>query len=291
MKLYTILLPVYNDWKNLARLLSKINYIAKKNNFKFYILVVNDDSKFKNKIKLKKNKNIIKFNILNLSQNMGSQRAIALAINHIKKNNDYKNKDIIIMDADGQDDPNIITDLIKANQMKSSDAIVVERTNRSEPFWFKFLYLFHKSILFLFTGNKIKFGNFSLLKFKKIKKLIDKSDIWAAYPAAIVNNLNRVSRIKGERKKRYSGKSKVNLYKLFNHSSRVFSVFKYKILIISLIYFLISYFLFKNNYLIVNFLFYSLLFANIYIFYISFETTRDFKKKFNFLKSEIRKIF
>ena len=44
--------------------------------------------------------------------------------------------------ADGQDDPNIITDLIKANQMKSSDAIVVERTNRSEPFWFKFLYLF-----------------------------------------------------------------------------------------------------------------------------------------------------
>ena len=89
MKFYTILLPVYNDWKNLDRLLSKINYIAKKNNFKFYILVVNDNSKFKNKINLKKNKNIIKFNILNLSQNMGSQRAIALAINHIKKKQFY----------------------------------------------------------------------------------------------------------------------------------------------------------------------------------------------------------
>ena len=113
MKFYTILLPVYNDWKNLDRLLSKINYLAKKNNFKFYILVVNDNSTFKNKIKLKKNKNIIKLNFLNLSQDMGSQRAIALAINHIKKNNDYKNKDIIIMDADGQDDPNMITDLIK----------------------------------------------------------------------------------------------------------------------------------------------------------------------------------
>ena len=54
MKVYTILLPVYNDWKNLDRLLSKVNYIAKKNNFKFYILVVNDCSKFKLNTNLKK---------------------------------------------------------------------------------------------------------------------------------------------------------------------------------------------------------------------------------------------
>ena len=70
------------------------------------------------KMNLKKNKNIIKFNILNLSQNISSQRAIAIAINHLKKNNDYKNKDIIIMDADGQDDPNTIIDLIKMNKTK-----------------------------------------------------------------------------------------------------------------------------------------------------------------------------
>ena len=291
MKVYTILLPVYNDWKNLDKLLSKISYIAKKNNFKFYILVVNDCSKFKPKTNLKKNKNIIKFKILNLSQNMGSQRAIALAINHLKKNSDYKNKDIIIMDADGQDDPSTITDLIKMNITKVSDAIVVERTNRREPFWFKFLYLVHKNFLFLFTGNHIRFGNFSLLKFKKIKNLMHKSDIWAAYPAAIVNNLNKISRIKSERKRRYSGNSKVNLYKLFNHSSRVFSVFKYKIFIFSIFYYLISYLIFKNDSLIVNFLFYSLLFANIYNFYTAFETKRDFEKKFNFLKPKIKKIF
>ena len=291
MKVYTILLPVYNDWKNLDKLLSKISYIAKKNNFKFYILVVNDCSKFKPKTNLKKNKNIIKFKILNLSQNMGSQRAIALAINHLKKNSDYKNKDIIIMDADGQDDPGTITDLIKMNKTKVSDAIVVERTNRREPFWFKFLYFVHKTFLFLFTGNHIRFGNFSLLKFKKIRNLIYKSDIWAAYPAAIVKNLNKVSRIKSERKRRYSGNSKVNLYKLFNHSSRVFSVFKYKIFIFSIFYYLISYLIFKNNSLITNFLFYLLLFANIYNFYIDFETKRDFEKKFNFLKPKIKNIF
>lgn len=291
MKVYTILLPVYNDWKNLNRLLSKVNSIAKKNNFKFCILVVNDCSKFKQEIKLKKNNNIIKFNILNLSQNMGSQRAIALAINHLKKNRDYINKDIIIMDADGQDDPNTITELIKMNKTNISDAIVVERTNRKEPFWFKFLYLVHKTVLFLFTGYQIKFGNFSLLKFQTIGYLIHKRDIWAAYPAAIVGNLKKISRIKSERKRRYSGNSKVNLYKLFNHSSRVFSVFKYKIFIFSIFYYLISYLIFKNNSLIINFLFYSLLFANIYNFYIDFETKRDFEKKFNFLKPKIRKIF
>ena len=136
-------------------------------------MVVNDLLKFKIKTNLK-NKNIIKFNILNLSQNMGSQRAIALAINHLKKNSDDKNNDIIIMDADGQDDPNTIIDLIKMNKTKITDAIVVERTNRREPFWFKFLYFVHKTFLFLFTGNQIRFGNFSLLKFKKIKNLMIK---------------------------------------------------------------------------------------------------------------------
>ena len=115
----------------------------------------------------------------------------------------------------------------------------VERTNRNEPFWFQFFYFLHKKVLFIFTGKHIKFGNFSLIRSKELKNLVNKADLWAAYPAAVVNNLKKIGKIKSERKKRYSGETKMNLKKLFYHSSRVFSVFMTKIFIISVIYALI----------------------------------------------------
>ena len=55
MKNFIIAIPVFNDWNNLNRLIKKINLIAKKNSFRFNILVINDFSTIKPKIKLKKN--------------------------------------------------------------------------------------------------------------------------------------------------------------------------------------------------------------------------------------------
>ena len=54
MKNFIIAIPVFNDWNNLNRLIKKINLIAKKNSFRFNILVINDFSTIKPKIKLKK---------------------------------------------------------------------------------------------------------------------------------------------------------------------------------------------------------------------------------------------
>ena len=291
MKNFVIIIPVYDDWNNLNRLLKKLNIVAKDNKFKFYILVINDFSRTKPKINFKKNKNISKLDILSLNKNIGSQRAIAVALNYLIKFKKNKEQDAIIMDSDGQDDPNVVKNLIFNYNIYHSDIVVVERTNRNEPFWFKFLYFFHKTILFLFTGNYIRFGNFSLINFRKIKNLINKSNLWAAFPAAIVCNLNNIKRIQSERKKRYSGSSKVNLQKLFNHSSRVFSVFKNKVLTFSIIYSYVLYFFFKNNILVFNLLFYLIIIANIYNFYVDLDNKRDFKKNFNSLRPKIKKIF
>ena len=291
MKNFIIAIPVFNDWNNLNRLIKKINLIAKKNSFRFNILVINDFSTIKPKIKLKKNIYLKKLDVLNLDKNLGSQRAIAVALNYLFKHKKKIKYDIIIMDADGQDDPNVIQNLIYTFKKSYSDIVVVERTNRNEPFWFKFLYLFHKIILLIFTGNHIKFGNFSLIRFKKMKNIINSSDLWAAYPAAIVNNFNNIKRIQSERKKRYSGNSKVNLYKLFNHSSRVFSVFKNKILITSIVYSFVYYFVLGDDNLIFYFFIISIIIANLYNFYIDYTNKKDFKNNTNLLKAKLRKIF
>lgn len=290
MRNFVIVIPVYNDWSNLNRLLKNLNLVAKNNKLSFSILVINDFSNTKPKIEFKKNRNIIRFNLLNLNKNLGSQRAIAAALKYLVKSN-AKKKNIIIMDADGQDDPNVIKDLIDTYKKYNPEIVVVERTNRNEPLWFKLLYFVHKAILFLFTGNHIRFGNFSLIKFNKIKDLVNKSDLWAAYPAAVISNLNNIKRIKSERKKRYSGNSKVNLIKLFNHSSRVFSVFKIKILTFSIIYYLIAYFFLTNSIFFLNLLFISLILGNIYNLYVDLNNKRDLKESLNFLKIKKRKVF
>ena len=229
--------------------------------------------------------------VLNLDKNLGSQRAIAVALNYLFKQKKKIKHDIVIMDADGQDDPNVIKNLIYTFKKNYPDIVVVERTNRNEQFWFKFLYSFHKIILFIFTGNYIKFGNFSLISFRKIKNIINSSDLWAAYPAAIVNNLNNIKKIQSERKKRYSGNSKVNLNKLFNHSSRVFSVFKNKILVTSIVYCCVFYFILGDDNLIFYFFTISIIIANLYNFYIDFTNRKDFKNNNNLLKAKLRKIF
>ncbi len=291
MKNFTIAIPVFNDWDNLNRLLKKINLIAKKNSFEFNILIINDFSTIKQKINFKKNIYIKKLDVLNLDKNLGSQRAIAVALNYLLKQKKKIKNDIVIMDADGQDDPNVIKNLIYTFKKNHPDIVVVERTNRNEQFWFKFLYSFHKIILFIFTGNYIKFGNFSLISSRKIKNIINSSDLWAAYPAAIVNNLNNIKKIQSERKKRYSGNSKVNLNKLFNHSSRVFSVFKNKIVVTSIVYCYVLYFILGYDNLIFYFFTISIIIANLYNFYIDFTNKKDFKNNNKLLKAKLRKIF
>ena len=90
MKNFLILTPVYNDWENLNKLLKNINNHAEENNFEFEILVINDCSKLNTKIDFKKTKNIVSLDILNLSKNIGSQRAIAIGLEYLfdnKKNN------------------------------------------------------------------------------------------------------------------------------------------------------------------------------------------------------------
>ena len=277
MKNFIILTPVYNDWDNLSKILGKINIIAAKYDYKFKILVVNDKSDIKSKIRFKKTKNIIGIQIFNLPRNVGSQRAIALGLRKINNLKGNKKNDIIIMDADGQDDPKILKNLIDKSKKSIYDITVVERLNRDEPNWFRLLYIFHKTILFLFTGKHIRFGNFSLIKFNKLKSLINTSDLWAAYPAAITNNLSKIQKIKSDRSPRFSGETKMNLKKLFLHSSRVFSVFRNRILITSFIYSFLIMTFFKDYALP---LISVMIVCNVYNFTIHLNNLKEFKKSY-----------
>ena len=81
-----ILTPVYNDWKNLTKLLAKINIIFKKElRQRFDLVIVNDCSTENFNYKNFKNGKVDKLTIISLLKNVGSQRALAIGIQHIKK--------------------------------------------------------------------------------------------------------------------------------------------------------------------------------------------------------------
>ena len=81
-----ILTPVYNDWKNLSRLLKKINKIFETQlKTKFELIILNDCSTEKYNPKKYKYKMISKITIVSLYRNVGSQRAIAIGIKYLNK--------------------------------------------------------------------------------------------------------------------------------------------------------------------------------------------------------------
>lgn len=250
MATYTFILPTYNDWKSISILLNQIEKYLKKIKNTYKVLIINDNSSEINNFKFNRNKFFKEIEILNLRENIGSQKAIATGLKYVSKNKKDINEKFIIMDSDGEDDPrkilNIIN-LIKKNE--KTEIITMNRTIRKESLFFSILYEIHLIITFLITFNYIRFGNFSFLSKKIINKVTKKNDLWLAYSATLKKYfLNRHS-ILASRRKRISGKSKMSYLSLINHSINIQSVFKKNILIYYLIYSFILIFLYFFKFL------------------------------------------
>lgn len=276
-----ILTPVYNDWKNLTKLLAKINIIFKKKiKMKFDLIIVNDCSTENfncQKLKLKKINKII---LINLATNVGSQRALAIGLKHIVKKykKDYKT---IIIDSDGQDNPNGIIKMFEISKKKPKYSIVVNRGQRKESLWFKFCYEFYNVLIKLFAAKKLRFGNYSLLNFNHVKVISSKADLWSAFPPTVANNTKKISFITINREKRFSGESKMNFFGLLFHAFRVFSVLRYRIIISSIIYLLLGFILFGDSEYVILFYLISTL---IFLFNLS-NFIMTFSNKFNFMNN------
>ena len=228
MKNYDILIPVYNDWKSLNKLLTKIDSNLKGLKGNVRVLVINDKSTEKPFFEIKKIKMISKISVLNLKKNFGSQGAIAIALNYISQSK--KESIISIIDADGEDDPNELKKMIKFAIKYPKNIIVSNRTKRSEVFIFKVLYKIHLIITLLLTNKWISFGNFSSFNSRNLKNLLKNNYIWFSYSSAVVKNC-LIKNLYAARKKRYFGNSKVSFFKLFLHSLKILSVFQLKIIL------------------------------------------------------------
>ena len=237
MKKIIILIPVFNDWESLKKLLIEINEnILNIKEIIFDCLVINDASTIDQSI-LEKPKKIRSLKILNMKENRGHARCNAFGIRYvnIKEEFDY----LILMDGDGEDRPVEIKSLINQAIKNSKNSVVAKRIKRSEGPFFKFLYFMHKIITLVFTGKKINFGNYSCLTRKDVEKIASVASLWSSYSGTIKKNLKNLSEIDSIRGTRYFGPSKMSLFKLLIHSLSIIAVFKYLVLLRSTIIILI----------------------------------------------------
>ncbi|HNW96931.1 MAG TPA: glycosyltransferase family 2 protein [Bacteroidales bacterium] len=215
-----ILLPFYNDWDSMNELLKQIDELGKTNKIGNYkIIAVNDCSTQQNN-KIEEN---IKIEIINLNRNVGHQKAIAIGLAYINEN--VKTDAVVVMDADGEDNPEDIIRLYE-NIKNTNYACIsfASRRRRKEKSSFKFFYFFYKIIFKLLTGEKITFGNFSIIPSKLLSKLVYMPEISVHYSGAVIKSKLPYNLVLCNRNKRYFGKSKMNLSSLVLHGLSSISV-------------------------------------------------------------------
>ena len=272
---YVILIPSFNDWECLNLLIPKIDQALKNTNENVDVLIVNDGSTKKNNLIFKKMSRLKKIEVLNLKNNVKAQIAIATGLNFLRKEQ-FKGG-IIVMDADGQDDPEYLVDIIKQSKQNPERTITINRTKRDDELLFKILYQMYLFLLFLLTFKYLKFGVYSYLHSSSLDKILSTNDIHLAYAASLAKHFKNRNVIFAPRKKRILGQSQNNYKSLTHYALKIISVFKNHVLVNSAALVFISFLLSKFIASSVLFLFIllALLFFNVIIFLLTYQINKS----------------
>ena len=273
---YIVLIPIYNERESLKELIEKINYEVKDLNSELSIVVINDASSKQIVDTYTNTENINSIEIVNMKQNKGHARCIASGLKYIfeKKEFDYA----IPMDGDGEDRPEEIKNFIQLAEKSEGKSIVGERVKRSEGLFFKLCYQFHKFLTLAFTGQSIKFGNFTCLSKSTIEKMLKEKATWNSFSGSlkkIEKNLLSIPSIRGTR---YFGPSKMSFFNLLKHSFSIISVYRKTVLIRSALFIVFYILLIKSNASIITSL--PLVFLMIMIYSISSLALRENMSEF-----------
>ncbi len=240
-----ILIPVYNDWQSLFKLLQNINSEVDGLNKEFSIFVVNDAST-ENKPQFYNNFNNLKsIKIINMKENRGHARCIAVGLKYILENENFDY--VIPMDGDGEDNPEEIKQFIDNLNYHPDKPIVGERIKRSESIFFQFCYFIHKLITFVFSGETIKYGNYTCLPKSIVEKMINEKATWSSFSGSLAKIAKERASTPSARGTRYFGPSKMNFLNLIKHSFSIIAVFKLAVVLRSTLFVIIYFFLVHQN--------------------------------------------
>ena len=214
MKKISIIIPTYNEEESLPFLKEKLDKIMNEmGNYEFEILFVNDGSKDKSLEIIKGYRNEDeRYCYLDFSRNFGQEVALAAGL-------DYVTGDCaIFMDADLQDPPELIPEMVKYWEEGYYDVYARRKKRTGESFLKKFTSKMYYRVLQEMTNVEIQkdTGNYRLIdrrcinalkKMKESERCLKSMFSWIGY---------KKKEVLFERPPRVAGKTKWNYFKLID---------------------------------------------------------------------------
>jgi len=203
---YTVIVPFYNEEKNITSFNDDLIKNIKKNDDKnrnFEIIYVDDGSRDKTFDELKKINNTYETLIIKHRNNFSQSAALNTGISESKFEN------LIIMDGDLQNDPDDLGNMIKEFE-KGTDMVIGWRKNRKDSFITRSLpSIIANFVVRLFSKSKIHDHGcaFKILKKDTIDDLSNWGDFHRLLAARLANNGYDVKEIVVNHKNRIHGKS------------------------------------------------------------------------------------
>ncbi len=213
----TIITPCFNESDVVVRFLERLEKALATMPFSFKVIVVNDCSTDDTLLQLhgfRFTNSAIALKVIDLPNNCGHQAAIyqgflyarTLPCNHF-----------IVMDSDGQDDPEVIAGLL---EFKEADIVHVVRGKRQESLFFRGSYWLYKKAFLFLTGKQMNFGNFCLINRRVMEAAIAAE--FNHLPAFLAKQNGEKQYVVAARGKRIGGSSKMGFFKLCNHALKSF---------------------------------------------------------------------
>ncbi len=229
-----ILISNYNDWQSVFKLLENIDSEITGLEHEVSVIIVNDAStEQRSEVNLNLT-NLKSVQVINMKENRGHARCNAAGLKYINEKEDFDY--VIPMDGDGEDRPEEIRLLIDKIKEYPDTVITGDRIERSEGFIFKFCYLIHKYLTYVFTGQSIKFGNYTCLPKSTVAKMTDEAATWSSFSGSLSKTAKVRKSVPSIRGSRYFGPSKMSFINLLKHSLSIIAVFKFTVLIRSIIF-------------------------------------------------------
>lgn len=223
-----LLIPVFNDWQAVSRLLPALDdQLAGRRTVR--VILVDDASTQPRPVDMAAPlKNIHTLEVLRLRRNLGHQRALAIGLAYAEAK--APGTAVVVMDGDGEDRPEDVPRLLVELERDGGPCIVfAERRKRSESMLFRLGYRAYRFLHHVLTGVPVRVGNFSAVPRECLGSLTADSELWNHYAAAVIKSRLCYRMIPTVRGRRLDGRTSMSLISLVTHGLSAISVFRERV--------------------------------------------------------------
>lgn len=213
MKKLSIIIPCYNEEEAIPFFYEEINKISKKMKYEFELIFINDGSKDKTIEILKEYSNKdsrVKF--INFSRNFGKEAAMLAGLD--LSSGDY----VTIMDADLQDPPELLPEMVKLIEEEGYDCIGTRRVTRKgePPIRSFFARMFYKIINKMSKVEMVDGArDFRLMTRQMVDSILELNE-YNRYSKGLFSFVGYKTKwLEYENKPRVAGETKWSFWKLF----------------------------------------------------------------------------